>query len=81
MGLFCGALRLKLADRTSGLGKEYLRQLLSEIRVDGNQARIRGSESALATAVSRTELGGTDAVPSFGMGWLPDLGSNQGPAD
>jgi hypothetical protein len=78
---FTTALRSKLLDRTSGFGKEYLKLLVSEIRVMGNQAEITGSYSALAGAVAEMKMGTLDRVPTFVPNWLPDLDSNQGPAD
>ena len=79
--LFCRALRLKLLDRSSGFGKEYLRRLVGEIRLTGNQAKISGSKAALAFAVTQMKTGTSLDVPAFVPSWLPDLGSNQGPTD
>ena len=79
--LFCKALRIKLLDRSSGFGKEYLRRLVSEIRLTGNQAEITGSKAALAGAVTAMGNGAPLTVPHSVKGWLPDLGSNQGPTD
>ena len=78
---FTKALRTKLLDRAGGFGKEYLKLLVREIRVKGNQAEISGSYSALAQAVAETKMGTLDRVPTFVPNWLPDLDSNQGPAD
>ena len=79
--LFCKALRSKLMDRSSGFGKEYLRRLVGEIRLTGNQAEISGSTAALAFAVTQMKTGTSLEVPAFVPSWLPDLGSNQGPTD
>ena len=79
--LFCKALRMKLMDRASGFGKEYLRRLVSEIRLTGNQAEMTGSKAALAYAVTQMEAGSPLTVPTSVPGWLLDLGSNQGPTD
>lgn len=79
--LFCKALRTKLLDRSSGFGKEYLRRLVSEIRLTGNQAKISGSKAALVQAVSTMEKGSPLMVPTSVNGWLLDLGSNQGPTN
>jgi site-specific DNA recombinase len=77
---FTKALRNRLLDRSSGFGKEYLKLLVNEIRIKDNQAEITGSYSALAHAV--TESNSTlQRVPSFVPNWLPDQGSNLGPAD
>ena len=78
---FTKALRSKLLDRSSGFGKEYLKLLVSEIRIKNNQAEITGSYSALAHAVEVSKMGALDRVPSFAPNWLPDQGSNLGPAD
>ena len=79
--LFCKALRSKLLDRSSGFGKEYLRRLVGEIRLTGNQAEISGSKATLAFAVTQMKTGTSLEVPAFVSAWLPDLGSNQGPTD
>ena len=78
---FTKALQTKLLDRKSGFGKEYLKLLVSEIRIKDNQAEITGSYSALAHAVDETKKHSLERVPTFVPNWLPDLGSNQGPAD
>ncbi len=78
---FTKALRIKLLDRDSSFGREYLRLLVSEIRIEENTARITGSYAALASAVAENNLGTHGKVPRFVPNWLPDLDSNQGPAD
>ena len=78
---FTRALRSKLLDRSSGFGKEYLKLLVSEIRINGHQAEITGSYSALAHAIDESKIGSLERVPSFVPNWLPDQGSNLGPAD
>jgi hypothetical protein len=65
----------------TGFGKEYLRHIVSEIRITGNQAEISGSRAALAHAVAQMKTGTSLEVPAFVHVWLPDLGSNQGPTD
>ena len=72
---------MKLMDRSSGFGKEYLRRLVSEIRLTGNQAEMSGSKAALVYAVTQMEAGSPLTVPTSVPGWLLDLGSNQGPTD
>ena len=79
--LFCKALRMKLMDRSSGFGKEYLRRLVSEIRLTGELAEITGSKAALTFALTQIKTGTSIEVPAFVPTWLPDLGSNQGPTD
>ena len=78
---FTKALRTKLLDRSSGFGKEYLKLLVSEIRIKGNQAEITGSYSALAHAIDESKIDSLERVPRFVPNWLPDQGSNPGPAD
>jgi hypothetical protein len=43
---FCTALKERLADPTSGLGKAYPRRLVDEIKLDGNEPIATGSPSA-----------------------------------
>ena len=81
IGAFSKALRSKLLDRNSGFGKEYLKLLVSEIRIEGKEAQITGSYAALANAVAETKTGILGRVPRFVPNWLPDQGSNLGPAD
>ena len=77
---FCQALKNVLLGSNKAFAKRYLRALVSDIRVAGNLVTITGSDVALAAAVAGT--GALDQrVPRLGTGWLPDLGSNQGPAD
>ncbi|MFA7175456.1 MAG: recombinase family protein, partial [Kiritimatiellia bacterium] len=79
--LFCKALNEKLHDRDSGFAKAYLRQIIGEIRVTGNEAVVTGNSLALAMSVAETKKGTSVEVPKSVFGWLPDLGSNQGPTD
>ncbi|WP_370623254.1 recombinase family protein [Polynucleobacter sp. UB-Tiil-W10] len=81
VGLFCNALRSKLLDRDSGFGKDYLRHLVSEIRVTAKEAQISGSKAELARAVGFSKSSAPLMVPTSVNGWLLDLGSNQGPTD
>ncbi|PTQ78874.1 DNA invertase Pin-like site-specific DNA recombinase [Nitrosomonas oligotropha] len=67
---FTKALRAKLLDRSSGFGKEYLKLLVSEIRIKNNQAEITGSYSAFAHAVEESKMDALDRVPSFVPNWL-----------
>jgi hypothetical protein len=54
--------------------KRYLGLLVEEIRVEGQTAVMRGSEAALAQAVSAAGEGIPGPVPRFGPGWLPKQG-------
>ena len=79
---FTNVLKSKLLDRESNFGKQYLKLLISDITVTGNEAQVSGSYAALAGAIMQTKKMSTDySVPSFVSSWLPDLGSNQGHTD
>ncbi|MDP1658312.1 MAG: hypothetical protein Q8L73_03045 [Methylotenera sp.] len=78
---FSNALRSRLLDRSSRFGKDYLKLLVNEIRIEGNEAHISGSYDALAYAVAETKKGAPQRVPTFVSNWLLDLGSNQGHTD
>lgn len=71
----------KLTDRSSSFSKEYLKLLVSEMRINGNQTVIIGSYSAFAYAVSESNTVTLDKMPRLVPNWLPDKGSNLGPAD
>lgn len=57
---FCSALKKRFNDSDSGFGKGYIRLLVDEIRIETNQAVMKGSYGALAQTVS---------APSFGKEW------------
>ncbi len=78
---FSTALRSKLLDRNSRFGKEYLKLLVNEIRIKGDEAEISGSYAVLAGAIAETKKGTLGRVPTFASNWLLDLGSNQGHTD
>lgn len=76
---FCSALKEKLQDQGSNFGKEYLKLLVEEIRVDKKEVRLSGSYAALAGALSMsTKPRQLSRVPSFVPVWLPNPDSNQG---
>ena len=77
---FGRALRSRLGGNQP-FAKQYLRLLVSEIRVADKALEMRGSYAALAHAVAQNKAGTHPAVPSFASSWLPDQGSNLGPAD
>ncbi|MBI1921971.1 MAG: hypothetical protein HYS23_12920 [Geobacter sp.] len=69
---FCSAFREKLRDQDSNFGKEYLKLLVGEIRVDKKEVRLSGSYAAMASALSMsTKPGQMPNVPSFVHVWLP----------
>jgi site-specific DNA recombinase len=80
LDIFAKAMRNILVDNSNGASKAFLRLLVSGIRIKNKQAEITGSYAALASAVLKTKVG-TGVVPTFEPNWLPDLDSNQGPAD
>ena len=51
-------------------GKEYLKFLVSEIRIKDNQAEITGSYSALAHAIEESKMNTLNRVPTFVPNWL-----------
>ena len=78
---FCSALKERLSDRASNFGKEYLKLLVSEIRVDKKEVHLSGSYSALAGALSISTKPALGIVPSFVPVWLPIADSNHGHGD
>ena len=77
---FCRVLRKKLTE-SKPLAKRYLQAVVSEIRLVKNEVTITGEYTSLANAMEIGNLKGFDVVPTSARKWLPDLGSNQGPAD
>ena len=73
---FTRVLRTRLLDTASGFGKAYLNLLVDEIRLDGNELHIKGSDRALARAVSLSKEGKLGGVPSFVPEWRPEGDSN-----
>ena len=55
--------------------------LVHEVRHKGETATMRGSYASLAAVVAAKKMGTLERVPIFDRNWLPDLDSNQGPAD
>lgn len=64
------ALRSGLLDRSSRFGKDYLKLLVNEIKIEGNEAHISGSYDAPAYAIAETEKGAPQRVPTFLSNWL-----------
>jgi site-specific DNA recombinase len=77
---FGAALRVRLQAGSGSFPKRYLRQFVNEIRFDGTRVKMSGRKDALLAAAAEKEMG-TARVPTSGLSWLPDLGSNQGPTD
>src|SRR5438132_5925165 len=76
---FTRLVREKLLQN-GAFAKEYLRLLVHEIRVNKREVQITGSYAALAQAAAGNP-GDFMSVPRFAPKWLPDQGSNLGPAD
>lgn len=75
--VFCNALKKKLRDPSSNFGKKYLRLLVDEIRVDGQEVLLRGNYAALAgVMLQKTKADLSERVPAFGIDWLPEQDSN-----
>jgi hypothetical protein len=63
---FCAALKEKLRDKASNFGKEYLKLLVNEIKVENREVRLTGSYASLAGALRMsTKPGQLPRVPSF----------------
>ena len=77
---FGAALRARLQEGSGSFPKRYLRQFVSEIRFDGKRLTMSGRKDALLAAALEKKMG-TAGVPTSGLSWLLDLGSNQGPTD
>ena len=77
---FGKVLKAKLAAN-GPFAKQYLRLLVSSIRVNRTEVEMRGSYDALAGAIHQSAHGIPPSVPRFAPKWLPDQGSNLGPAD
>ncbi len=78
---FATNLRSRLLDSSTSFPKRYLQTLVSEITFDGEKVRMQGRKAAALEAAMGKKMGTNDKVPTFSHGWLPDLGSNQGPTD
>ncbi len=79
---FCGTLKQTLAAPGSSFGKAYLRLLVDEIRLEGNELKIKGGYGRLADAIG--SAGGPKAmklgmVPSFISNWRARQDSNPRP--
>ena len=62
---FCVALKERFNDPTSGLGKAYLRLLVDEIKLGGDELIIRGSHRRVADAIGFMHKRKLGEVPSF----------------
>ena len=76
---FCTALKERFTDPASGLGKAYLRLLVDEIRLDGNELVVSGSHRRLADAFGFMQKRKLGEVPSFVNDWRARRDSNPRP--
>ncbi len=81
LAAFATSMRSRLLDRSNGFPKAYLQALVSEIIYDGEKVLMQGRKAAALEAAAGKKMGTFGKVPTFRHDWLPDLGSNQGPAD
>ena len=79
ISVFCEALKDRLTDPPSGLGKAYLQLLVDEVRLEGRELKIRGSYSRLADAIGLLEKKKLGEVPSFARNWRARQDSNPRP--
>ena len=68
MEAFAKVIRKRLLDRSNGLPKRYLQELVSEITFDGKVVRMQGRNTALLAAAAGKKIG-TARVPSSSIGW------------
>ena len=74
---FCAALKKRFNDSDSGFGKGYIKLLVDEIRIENNQAVMKGNYEALAQTVSTLNpKTSATSVPSFGREWRARQDSN-----
>jgi hypothetical protein len=55
--------------------------LVDEVCIEAKTAVMTDSNANLAILAAQKKMGTLERVPTFGHNWLPDLDSNQGPAD
>ena len=76
---FCAALKGRFADPTSGLGKTHLRFLVDEIRLDGNELVVTGSQRHSADSIGFMEQRKLGEVPGYVNDWRARDDSNVRP--
>ena len=79
MKVFCTALKERFADPTSGLGKAYLRLLVDEIKLNGNELVVHGSHRRVADAIGFLQKRKLGEVPSYVNDWRARRESNPRP--
>ena len=77
---FCEALKKRLNDPASGFGKGYIKLLVDEIRIENNEAVMKGNYDVLAQTVSvLNPQTSASSVPFFGREWRARKDSNLRP--
>ncbi|HEX6218192.1 MAG TPA: hypothetical protein VFZ35_02830, partial [Sphingomicrobium sp.] len=76
VGRFGNLLRDGLRGDNPALRQAYVRLLIDQVIVEGEQIRIRGSRKALERAVVATAAGTCKGVPSFAREWRARKDSN-----
>ena len=76
---FCTALKERFADPISGLGKAYLRLLVDEIRLDGDERVVTGSHRRFPDGNGFMQKRKLGEVPSFVNDWRARRDSNSLP--
>ncbi len=76
---FCKAFKKRMENIKSGLGKGYIKLLISEIKVMGSEVLMSGNSRNLAYAVANQGVvnGSARKVSSFVPNWLPGTDSNR----
>ena len=78
---FSKVLEARLKDVRNGFGKAYLRLLVDEIRLEGNELKIRGSYAQLGDAFGMLEKMKLGEVPSLIRDWRAGQDMNQDNAE
>ena len=72
-------MKAMLLDPELGYGKQLLRYLVTDIRVETDQLTLRGSVPHLEKAVGEIKMGTTVTVPTFINTWRARQDSNPRP--
>jgi site-specific DNA recombinase len=68
---FCSALHTKFSDKISNFGRECLKLLVEEIRIEGKDVRMRGRYADVVNVMQNTALGFPVGLPRTGSVWPP----------
>ncbi len=72
-------MKAMLLDSELSYGKQLLRYLVTDIRVEAGQITLRGSVPRLEKAVAEMKMGTVSTVPTFIPDWRPEDESNVRP--